>query len=152
MVFPSADAPWSWVLVSGPWTRPHLCGGPTRHAGPSPAGSQPVSHPEEAGLRPQHRRGHVQAEGHAVVTPCGEKNPHVNSRISHQDQRSASALANFLRPSLYRGWPSSTAERRAALWADGTSSPRSVRAGPVFHPPSSTAASVFDSKTEISVC
>lgn len=93
MVFPSADAPWSWVLVSGPWTRPHLCGGPTRHAGPSPAGSQPVSHPEEAGLRPQHRRGHVQAEGHAVVTPCGEKNPHVNSRISHQDQRSASAPA-----------------------------------------------------------
>lgn len=69
------------TLGPGSRTRPHLCGGPAGHAGPSPAGSQPVRHPEEAGLRPQHRGGDVQAEGHAVVTPCGEKNPHVNSRI-----------------------------------------------------------------------
>lgn len=60
---------------SGAQVIPCLCGGPAGHAGPSPAGSQPVSHPEQAGLRPQHRWGHVETEGHAVVAPCGEKNP-----------------------------------------------------------------------------
>lgn len=53
----------------------YLRGGPAGHTGPGPTGSQPVSHPEQAGLRPQHGRGNVQAEGHAVVAPCGEKNP-----------------------------------------------------------------------------
>lgn len=71
-----------WTLSPAPRARPHLCGGPAGHAGPSPAGSQLVSHPQEAGLRAQHRGGHVQAEGHAVVTPCGEKNPSVNARLS----------------------------------------------------------------------
>lgn len=48
----------------------YLCGGPAVDAGSSPAGEQPVSHSEEAGLRSQDRRGLVQAERHAVVAPC----------------------------------------------------------------------------------
>lgn len=121
-----------------PGLRPHLCGGPAGDTGSSPAGSQPVGDPEEEGLRAQHRWGDVQAVGHAVMTPCGEETPHVNARISlYFDVRSA--VVNFLRSFLYRGWPSSTAERRAAVRADGTSSPRSVRAGLVFHPPCSSA-------------
>lgn len=59
----------------GAQVAPCLCGGPAGHAGPGPAGSQPVSGPEQPGLRAQHRRGHVETEGHAVVAPCGEKSP-----------------------------------------------------------------------------
>lgn len=61
----------------------YLCGGPAVNAASSTGGKEPVGQPEEAGLGPEHRRGHIQAEGHAVVAPCGATRAcHLNPLIS----------------------------------------------------------------------
>lgn len=69
------------LMISSPGAEviPYLCGGPAGHTGPRPAGRQPVNHPEGAGFRPQHRWGYVQTEGHAVMSPCGDRKTLVNS-------------------------------------------------------------------------
>lgn len=48
----------------------HLRGGPAVNTRPGPAGKQPVGKPEETRLGPEHRRGHIQTERHAVMAAC----------------------------------------------------------------------------------
>lgn len=48
----------------------YLCGGPAVNTGSGQAGEKSVHYPEKPGLRSEHRGGHVQAEGHAVMAPC----------------------------------------------------------------------------------